>query len=114
MPHIVHLTHGKPTDMQPGDSRWTEIQGKLARIDGTLNCFMQPDTEAAKDFIAPALGQVRNLFNGERRPLATAADLMGRAFYDKTIITTRGDMPMALARRFAFQTMAQDSCRRPS
>ena len=37
MPHIVHLTDGKPTDMQPGDARWSEIQGKLARIDGTLN-----------------------------------------------------------------------------
>lgn len=67
-----------------------------------VRCFMQPDNEAAK-LIAPALGEIRNFFNGERRPLATASDLMGRAYHDKTLITTRGDHPMALDKAMAWK-----------
>lgn len=70
-----------------------------------VRCFMQPDNEAAQ-LIAPALGEVRNFFNGERRPLATANDLMGRAYHDKTIITTRGDHPMALDKVMAWKSLA--------
>ena len=63
---------------------------------------MQPDAEAA-NFIAHPLGEVRNLFNGEKRPLATVSDLMGRTHRDDIIITTRGDHPMALKKVMAFR-----------
>jgi type IV secretion system protein VirD4 len=63
--------------------------------------FMQPDTEAAK-LITPALGEVKDMFSGAKKPLAELHELMGRAFNDKTIITTRGDLPMALTKKMAY------------
>ena len=70
-----------------------------------VRSFVQPDSESA-NFIAPNLGQTHNLFTGERNPLAAPNELMGRAFIDKVIVTTRGDYPMALDKRMAWQTMA--------
>lgn len=70
-----------------------------------VRSFLQPDAESAK-FIAPNLGQTHNLFTNEKHPLAPPNELMGRAFIDKVIVTTRGDYPMALDRRMAWQTMA--------
>lgn len=67
-----------------------------------VRCFMQPDAEAA-NFIAHPLGEVRNLFSGEKKPLANINDLMGRAHRDDIIITTRGDHPMALKKVLAFK-----------
>lgn len=67
-----------------------------------VRAFLQPEDEASK-LISPALGEIRNLFNGEKRPLATPDELMGRAFHDKTIVTTRGDLPMNLNKKYAWQ-----------
>lgn len=67
-----------------------------------VRTFLQPEDEASK-LISPALGEVRNLFSGEKRPLATPDELMGRAFHDKTIVTTRGDLPMFLNKKYAWQ-----------
>ena len=74
-------------------------------------CFMQPDSETAK-LIAPALGEVPNVFTGEKQPLAAPYELSGRAYGDKTIVTTRGDHPMALKKRMAFRHYA-NLIRRP-
>lgn len=92
---------------------FAQNMGQLARAFGQdkykglidacrVRCFMQPDAEAA-NFIAHPLGEVRNLFNGEKRPLATVSDLMGRAHRDHIIVTTRGDHPMALDKAMAFK-----------
>lgn len=70
-----------------------------------VRAFMQPDAESAQ-FMASSLGQTHNLFTGERSPLATTNELLGRAFIDKVIVTMRGDYPMALDKRMAWQTMA--------
>lgn len=67
-----------------------------------VRCFMQPDAEAA-NFIAHPLGEVRNPFSGEKKPLANINDLMGRAHRDDIIVTTRGDHPMALKKVLAFK-----------
>lgn len=95
---------------------FAQNMGQLARAFGQdkykglidacrVRCFMQPDAEAA-NFIAHPLGEVRNLFNGEKRPLATVSDLMGRAHRDHIIVTTRGDHPMALDKAMAFKEYA--------
>lgn len=51
MPNIFHTTDGEPSDMTLGTPLWNEVQGHLARLDGTLN------PEAAKvkviHFVAP-------------------------------------------------------------
>lgn len=70
-----------------------------------VRCFLQPDNQAVK-FMEPNLGRYKNMFAGTDEPLATAADLMGRPYQDKIIITSRGDMPMALAKKYAWQTDA--------
>lgn len=70
-----------------------------------VRCFLQPDAEAA-NFITHPLGEIRNLFNGEKRPLANVNDLMGRAHRDDIIVTTRGDHPMALKKVLAFKEYA--------
>jgi type IV secretion system protein VirD4 len=67
-----------------------------------VRCFMQPDTEAAA-FITSPLGEVRDLFSGKQRPLASISDLMGRIHRDHIIVTTRGDYPMALDKVMAFK-----------
>lgn len=67
-----------------------------------LQCFMQPDAQAAEHIGVP-LGEIRDLFSGEKRPLATASDMMGRAYANKIIVTTRGDIPMLLDKVLAFE-----------
>ncbi len=68
-----------------------------------VRTFLQPQADEIK-FIAPALGEVRNVFTGEKTPLATKDQLMGHAFGDKMVVTTRGDRPMVLAPKFAHQS----------
>lgn len=65
-------------------------------------CFFQPDHQAVK-LIQPSLGQTLNVYHGTREPLATASDLMGKRYDDKIIVTSRGDHPMALDKRWAWQ-----------
>jgi type IV secretion system protein VirD4 len=95
---------------------FAQNMGQLARAFGQdkyeglidacrVRCFLQPDAEAAT-FLAHALGEVKNPFNGEKRPLATTSDLMGRAHSDHIIVTTRGDHPMALDRVLAYREYA--------
>lgn len=68
-------------------------------------CFLQPDNQAAR-LVEPNLGRTKNLFTGSDEPLATASDLMGRAYQDKVILTSRGDHPMVLNKRYAWKTGA--------
>lgn len=65
--------------------------------------FLQPDMQLVK-FIQPGLGTTRNPFTGETKKLAEDHDLVGRLYDDKVILTTRGDHPMALNKRYAWQT----------
>jgi type IV secretion system protein VirD4 len=67
-----------------------------------VRCFMQPDNQAA-ELLAPQLGTVLHLLNGERKPLAEPYELMGRAYADKIIVTARGHDPMLLGKRYAWQ-----------
>lgn len=67
-----------------------------------VRCFFQPDHHAVK-MIEPALGDTHNMFHGTREPLARANDLMGKLYDDKIIVTTRGDHPMALDKRWAWK-----------
>ena len=65
-------------------------------------CFFQPDNEAVR-MIQPGLGASHNLYHGTKEELATANDLMGKAYGEKIIITSRGDHPMALDKRWAWK-----------
>ncbi|WP_020087560.1 type IV secretory system conjugative DNA transfer family protein [Hyphomicrobium zavarzinii] len=65
--------------------------------------FLQPDMQLVK-LIQPGLGTTRNPFTGETKKLAEDHDLVGRLYDDKVILTTRGDHPMALDKRYAWQT----------
>lgn len=65
--------------------------------------FLQPDMQLVK-LIQPGLGSTRNPFTGETRKLAEDHDLVGRRYDDKVILTTRGDHPMALNKKYAWQT----------
>jgi type IV secretion system protein VirD4 len=65
--------------------------------------FLQPDMQLVQ-LIQPGLGMTRNPFTGESKKLVEDHDLMGRAYDDKVILTTRGDHPMALNKKFAWQT----------
>ncbi|WP_409562261.1 type IV secretory system conjugative DNA transfer family protein [Hyphomicrobium sp. B1] len=67
-------------------------------------CFFQPDNQAVR-MIEPSLGETQHLFHGTKEPLARANDLMGKAFDDKIIVTTRGDHPVALDKRWAWKEM---------
>ncbi|MFM9938686.1 MAG: type IV secretory system conjugative DNA transfer family protein [Hyphomicrobiaceae bacterium] len=68
-----------------------------------VRTFLQPQADEVK-FILPALGEVRNVFTGEKTPLATKDQLMGHVFGDKMVVTTRGDRPLVLAPKFAHQS----------
>lgn len=68
-----------------------------------VKSFLSPDAEAA-DYLKPYLGTRRNLFSGETTPLAETHELLGQAFAD-TILTLAGG-PLKLAKRFAWETMA--------
>lgn len=65
--------------------------------------FMQPDAQLVK-LMQPGLGTCKNPFTGETKKLAEDHELMGRAYDDKIILTTRGDHPMALNKKYAWQT----------
>ena len=65
--------------------------------------FLQPDMQLVK-LIQPGLGTTRNPFTGETKKLAEDHDLVGRLYDDKVILTTRGDHPMALEKKYAWQT----------
>ena len=66
---------------------------------------MQPDNQAA-ELLAPQLGTVQHLFNGERKPLAEPYELMGKTYADKIIVTARGHEPVLLGKRYAWQDFA--------
>ncbi|MEZ5776638.1 MAG: type IV secretory system conjugative DNA transfer family protein [Hyphomicrobiaceae bacterium] len=68
-----------------------------------IKSFLSPDAEAA-EYLKPYLGTRRNLFSGETTPLAETHELLGQAFAD-TILTLAGG-PLKLAKRFAWETMA--------
>ncbi|WP_414462456.1 type IV secretory system conjugative DNA transfer family protein [Hyphomicrobium sp. DY-1] len=68
-----------------------------------VRCFLQPDNQAAK-MIEPNLGRAKDLLSGVEKPLADAAELMGRPFKDKIIVTSRGETPMSLDKKYAWQT----------
>ncbi len=65
--------------------------------------FLQPDMQLVK-LIQPGLGTTRNPFTGETKKLAEDHDLVGRLYDDKVILTTRGDHPMHLDKKYAWQT----------
>lgn len=95
---------------------FAQYLGQLRRLygrdaDGLINacrvrCFMQPDNDAA-ELLRPQLGATRNLFDGKEQPLAHAYELMGPQFADRIIVTARGEAPMQLQRRFAWEFMQQ-------
>jgi type IV secretion system protein VirD4 len=64
--------------------------------------YLQPDKEAL-DLIKPSLGKVRNMFTKEEYNLVEDYELMVRTHHDKIITTTRGDHPMLLTKRYAYQ-----------
>ena len=68
-----------------------------------VRSFLSPDAEAAES-LKPYLGTTRNLFTGEKHPLAEPHELVGPAFADT--ILSLADGPYRLAKRFAFATMA--------
>ena len=70
-----------------------------------VRCFMRPDQEAAR-MLEHALGQTSTMLGKEHKPLATGADLMGAKYRDKIIVTTSGDHPMCLDKRYAYKTDA--------
>lgn len=51
IPHIIHLSDGKPTDMAPGDPRWQKLQTRLSRIDGNKN--IEEKLTTIFHFVAP-------------------------------------------------------------
>ena len=62
-----------------------------------VRSYMNPDTEAARA-IEPLLGEVRNIFSGERKPLAYSHELAGREYRDDIIVVARGEHPARLAK----------------
>lgn len=70
-------------------------------IDGCrVRTFIEPQRDEMK-FVQPALGERRNIFTGEKEPLATADELQGHRYANKIITTTRGSRPMVLDPLFA-------------
>ncbi len=52
LPHIIHLTDGGPTDMVPGDAKWTAVQARLARVGG-MQGLESIKTAAVMHFVTP-------------------------------------------------------------
>lgn len=65
--------------------------------------FLQPDMQLV-ELIQPGLGMTKNHFTGENKKLAEDHELVGRAFDDRIIVTTRGDHPMALNKAYSYKT----------
>ena len=77
------------------------------QADGLINAcrvrsFFSPDAEAA-EFIKPYLGTTTK-FSGEKTPLAEPHELVGHEFAERILALTGG--PLRLAKRFAWQTLA--------
>lgn len=68
-----------------------------------VRSFLQPDMQLV-ELIQPGLGMTKNHFTGEQKKLAEDHELVGRAYDDKTIVTTRGDHPMALDKVYSYQS----------
>ncbi|MFM9938684.1 MAG: vWA domain-containing protein [Hyphomicrobiaceae bacterium] len=52
MPHIIHVTDGGPTDMQPGDAKWNAVQARLAKVGG-MQGLESIKTAAIMHFVTP-------------------------------------------------------------
>ena len=65
-----------------------------------MRTFIEPQHDEMR-FVLPALGEKRNIFTGEKEPLATADELQGNKYSGKIITTTRGSRPMVLAPLYA-------------
>ena len=52
LPHIIHVTDGGPTDMQPGDAKWTSVQARLAKVGG-MQGLESIKTAAIMHFVTP-------------------------------------------------------------
>ena len=68
-----------------------------------VRSFFAPDAEAA-EFVKPYLGTTTNLFTGEKTPLAEPHELVGQEFAERILTLSTG--PARLAKRFAWQTLA--------
>jgi type IV secretion system protein VirD4 len=62
-----------------------------------VRSYISPDTEAAKA-IAPLLGETRNLFSGEKKPLVYPHELAGREFVDDIVVVATGEHPARLSK----------------
>ncbi|ODA66039.1 Conjugal transfer protein TraG [Methyloligella halotolerans] len=78
--------------------------GRAIPEDARVRCYMKPD-ESIAEHIARTLGETENLFTGERRSLATAAEIRGPKFRNKTFVFASEDYPVILERRPAFQDL---------
>jgi type IV secretion system protein VirD4 len=72
--------------------------------DARVRCYMQPDEQLAAA-ISKRLGETNNMFTGQSRPLATAADLAGPDYAHKTVVFSRGSHPAVLRRRGAYEDL---------
>lgn len=81
------------------------------RADGVIEanrirCYMEPDADTAKH-LERTLGDTVNELTGEKKPLATAAELVSDPRYTTSIITTvRGHKPILLDKYMAYQKLA--------
>jgi type IV secretion system protein VirD4 len=87
-----------------------------AKADGLIHacqvrCFMSPDREAS-EAIEPILGKVENIFTGEKRPLATAHELAGRAFANDVVMLASGEDPARLAKTPYYKDPALEAASR--
>ena len=65
-----------------------------------VRTFIEPQHDEMR-FVLPALGEKRNIFTGEKEPLATADELQGNKYSGKIITPPRGSRPMVLAPLYA-------------
>jgi type IV secretion system protein VirD4 len=68
-----------------------------------VRSFMQPSAEIV-DLIQPGLGETRHAFTGDRQKLVESHELMTRPYHDKIVVTSRGDYPMSLNKKFAWES----------
>jgi len=85
IPHIIHLSDGKPTDMAPGDARWQHLQTRLSRIDGSKN--IEEKLTTIFHFVAPN-GCLTDHVNGIPSGQDVLADLSGKG----TVYDTANDV----------------------
>ncbi|MGL5736225.1 MAG: type IV secretory system conjugative DNA transfer family protein, partial [Beijerinckiaceae bacterium] len=69
-----------------------------------IRTYLQPDQQTA-DTLSKALGQTRQFFSGEKKPLASVDELMGRAYADQVIVQSRADFPAKLQKQLAHATL---------